>query len=61
MNPKHAPAMATITEIPERTHENRVRSGDIVNVLKSIKQMEQLKSYIADLESKVAQTTKSSI
>ena len=59
MNPKRAPAMSTVPihVIPEQ----KTHSKDIVNVLKSIKQTEQMQSYVRDLESKLAQATKSSL
>lgn len=63
MNPKHAPALSTVPVhvIPERTHDTRVRSGDLVNVIMSIKQREQLESYIRELEGKLSSATKSTV
>ena len=51
MNPKRAPAMATVPD----------KMINVPEVLKSIKQLEQLKAYIHDTESKLKQVTKSSI
>jgi hypothetical protein len=61
MNPKHAPALGTVTAPEKKDKPAQIDLFDAIYFDRSQRQIEQMRTYIEGLESRLLTATKSSI